>query len=745
MDIVVEPAQLAQLVSAHVDTLRGNQRVSAERIRGLGSLARYVVDDQGWRCDGLHRTRTLLSDLADAFAADGDARAYGGLGRVEMAQAARILWGIDRYPGSAQAAVNAIGVSKNATTLRRWENRILCDEAVLDCARRSVVCFGMRPSHNPTAAANAFRPVWTPPSDSWPPNQWNGGGRPTLERSRIVSLMRASLGENLRALHDSISPSDEVFIVREAVSKRLAAYFAVDPDSAFYRHLHHKIFREWFEHDILALYAPEAGLEPPSGGGAYRSAVAAAAQMLMYEAARDRSALLAALTRRIGLVRLLSALPERPPSGLIAVGQIAANIPGLSEQIYNEMNRATLTVRNVPQRTGLENEESPVSALDLAYTIRATAGEAKHVLAREYVRSRLRRVHETTPVPDREALALADQSVHWDLVTLEDEPLVRMLSKFMLERRALAKHGYLAHLWRCHAVVYNKRNDWRGALDLAHKGYETLSAMMHWEIVNDPVEIAETAHQIELALSGIYVRLLERSLLVPSGGRLSQSEYYARGALWWSRSAFSRLDFLDHEEGGLPLRRHQDGRISTVAWRVQTRIIRLRVLLAVRTALDSRICTEQGLRLAETGTPRVVTADIADLDDASIPSMLARFRELITRKEVATGHQLPIVHLAAWIAFLNHGRVPVERYLSPNLSDLTFLDCDPVQIEAGRAEVPIDLVGMTQWLCARGQDAGILNWLPPRGPAAKLLDRTSDHQYGYWRKMLVIPLTPSHD
>ena len=736
------------------------------------------------------RANQLLAGALATFGQHHRSRA----GEAEPATVAKVvgfLWGVTAHPCSVPQALALAKAQASERASYDWPRLVSGDPHVLRWVQTQVTR---------TTVPDAFEPWlgWAAPGpggEKIPPDQWPPispvSGRPgSSERELLVEQVLAALRRPDPAKPDSFRPPEEyanaacrdvrtlaLLALRDATDVKVHEWYhrGREPGDQYLRHFRHTVLAGWYDDYLLDPSVPHfPGLLPVTDRKKnVRDAVAAAVGLLMYQAARDHTLLhRTARDRADRPVQITTLMTQARPGSFrifpdsdlpLSARHTAFDILGTSKPL-------TLATGSLAPPS---DASEPAGLLQLSYVIRQEAAEdplAARKLILEYLKVRpaaLDRAHGS--VHDHRRIALADHGVQWDCVVLGERALMRQLGSEIRQRPARVHVAYQSHTWRANAVTLNKATRWGAAIGQVWDGLAVLAALNEHGQVTVP-ELAASQHQLLLAGAGIMVRRLEWGLARPSGDVLKA----VSGALRMSALAREALRILD--DGSLPTARHVDGQIACTAWRVQTNVIRLRALLAAHTAIEAGIAPVEAVladyrdsapdaQLALFGTEEDSVEECLDI--ATIRQAYGRVLQL---PDLGPGHRMTLIPLAAWLAFINGGRIPVGS--RPSFAFISGIEplVDPDgQDVAGAA--PFSIEQLVTWLAGqpgpdpvrgtpygrgtvateravlRGADIGILSWLPNRGKAWNALNRLSGGTYAEFRKRHepYKPIDMSHD
>ncbi|NEM08170.1 hypothetical protein [Geodermatophilus normandii] len=720
-------------------------------------FAALLLDEGGWRADGMARTRTFLAGILETYAERGRRDPRTKASKSELSNAVGLMWGIDAHPKGAAAVIQQLSLPLTGKAVQRWPRGICGDEEVRRYARSELRLL----PHVKEAIQLDLQPrrPWDPKERrDWPPTTWERG-RPeswTRERETLVRRVGAHFpgtaddqelpGLSVLAQTLAMSPEETaVTLLRDAVAEGLLTWFKDAEETEHSIWVRNNVCSEWFSADLLTNHLRKVA-SPPSGRQ-YGPAVAAVAQLLAWDAVDRADRMTAGAVRRlrasVHLNPLAAAVREAPSlvrPALPAAGLLGPEWNARRRRQYErlirpvEVDSATLkglTGFLAVQGGGFITADEALAA---ANAIRVVSdSDVKREMIEKYLRSRPTVWTSSRALRDQVALALADQSVGWDSVTSDSLSLARQLSEAVLRQPSGGRWAYMAHVHRNLAVLNNKHGRWGDALVNICDGLEALDILVAQGEVVDERERESTAQQLFLAGAGIAVRRVETALrLVEHRGIWNQLFVVAgRAALWFSRAAQDSLAVI--ERAGWPSRRHDDGQIATPSWRVQCILIRLRALLGVRTAIEAGLLTEADLRENSVDVPLTPLEPVPTPEfEVGLDAIVEHFRVVARMEELTPAHMVLTVPLAAWLAFLNRGEVPVVDNPTP-----AFVDAAEVlgrrDEQEGMTAIPLDVEALHRWLAARGIDCLFLSWLKRTGPVYRRLTRTSDFRFAAFR------------
>jgi hypothetical protein len=738
---------LERLIDYHRGVLSGADAPTS--LAGLEGLATLCWDDAGWLPDRLMRTRDFLDGLLSCWAATSSYRPYRGVTRGLIMQAVAKRWGVSCFPHSAPEVVAAMGLQVDGRTVNEWAVSVTRDPAThsyVDTVRL------IRPSRPPDSGKHTLWPRVI--NELWP----EGTGHKQL----LVERARASIGD---VLHGSTSRDDPrvhplrrradessrlLRLLRILTARRASEWFGdglPGPAYTHWRQLTFDVIAPWASAEEFALQAPVLLGGPLPTGSRYRRSVAAAVQMLMFAVAEDRRALCEQLDADEFRRRHLATLITKVGCN----GADALNDPVKLLRLGSLRDTAgpRLLVASAASSPAALLPSGPLTAAqlkDLADDIRRQPPDVKRAQIRRYLQARPDAIAAAGTVLERQWIALADQGVGFDCIVAEDESLVTEFARQRLKYPAGERYGYLAHAQRDLAVTHNKHNRFGAGDHLVLLGERDITKMVDDKLIVERREGLESGHQLWLSAAGLKVRRLEHTLAPHY--RL-QAASTARDALRYSALAWNTYRILDGDYN-LRAPRHQDGFISTAAWEFQSRLIRLRVLLAVRLALDIKVFKPEDVErpssalIGHVGIG-VVPAPQDWLVEVGIDHLKQLYRELLKVPGQHTRDPIEFVRVALTLAFRCGGALPVVQAEGGILARARFLDAAPDGIAGEFAETRVDIASAVLWLASRKSDAGVVSWYRSSSRLYRLLQQTSSGAFDQFRRDEQRPAVPSHD
>lgn len=719
---------LRAMVDVHTDTLKGKS-VRPERVGALGPLAGLVVANGRWREDGLACVHGFLTECLSKTVEG--VQTYGDVKPSIVRNVLEAMWGLSHSPLSVGEAVKFVGPGVHGSTPSRWEERLIEGDRTVDWIESKIDDIQNREEDGSKPLSS--RPFWYQADGAcWPP------GDPYLLGKAVSDVL---IDRARRALGIERSSSDTSYaslVLLEAAKHSLRQYHSYRTESSqAYRYLENGVFVEWAKVKEILEHPPLYGSS--ASKGRYRTQVAASVQLRMF------------LLKREDFLRAESKISLR-----------VTHFPG------SDLGNQPLRIRRLLESGEVETRKFVDEALclgeagskadaDLLMSQAALMRKTDDFRLKKYLMDiyMSARVSDISSLPDNQlaTIALADHSVQLDMLNSEDAAGIAKLTVLINSMNSInPRKGLALHTLRSEIVLNNKRNATDVAMVFGGIAYRRALAL-EGEGWTSVIERMEVLQQVDLALAGVFVRALERSF---RGNRDDRIAYYASWALWCSSLALARIAFLEQPDvgGGLPTVRHSEGRISTTGWRVQPEVIRLRTVVAVSTAIQSRLVEEaavvkclEGLRYKRLHRESELTAFLEQQQvEYTTAFACTLYRNLIVRRELTPGHQLDIVRVAVWIALMNGGEIPVEIGASAGIRELNFLDTNPAHlVNGGMQTVQIDIDRAVDWIHERSTDFGLISWLKRSDRVHKYLRRASEGRYDELIAKHRLPSIPSHD
>ncbi|ROP56494.1 MULTISPECIES: hypothetical protein [unclassified Rathayibacter] len=690
---LVTPDQLRALIEAHRQFLRGTS--PRPSVGSLGPLAGLVRVHDGWRDDGPTRTHELLEAILRSTKEAQVGRFYGETTLADVVDVLSARWGIS---GRSQATLP--GTSNQ--TARNWSSRVTASTQARVLATEAALSIGRL-----NKEANPDPERFTYPIDTWT----HPSSIPFTIATSLISKMPHQ---------EQFSSEDITQLLRARIVTRLLDY-ARDDDAKLYRHVWHRVFAPWFEDDRYFNTTRQPG-EALSPGGALRRETEALIQLFAFSVVSesDTRSLEQAVQRRDGAKAFGRSIPASYFEGVTPITELLE--PANTRGAFARSRLAVLMAQSqMPAEigefdvAGTRSDDVGAKALQDAYFIRNAPSDTKAEMIRKYVAMR----HNIKPPSERSIqnrlLALADQSVGLDAVETRNPQLLGWVAE--------ATHGgeyseirwaYSAFTTRDRALLLGKDGDRELALAKSIEAWRHTDWVRTAELSTDRRALTEAGHQIALGAAGTCTKIVEDALIDPATRDRENMQSRITAALAWTSYAMNQLNILDRADdtAGLAARRHQDGYISSIDWRIQTRIIRTRALLGAYTAAHSGLAQW--------------------LTEPSLDSLRAAYLDIIEAQETKASTRVDVTKLAIWLGFLSNGFVPFTRHLAPALKDLHFIDTDPDSIDGGWELRRMNFSAASEWLLARNQDSGAPHWFSPTSKAYALLQRRTGGQYERW-------------
>lgn len=743
MDATNWTSAIRDLAAAYVSTLLGKQPFVIPP--AAAALAGVTLHPSGaWRYPHpLVTTRGFLSEVVDAYV--NNPAAERRVNRPTAAAVVRLVWGLDGHPLSVQEAQERLGLIPTRAA-ERWPNQICADSAVHALAATTHA--RLQPPHEPY--------------DSVPDGIDLNRALPGEILRTAAGALRQELDERTRRMSEAERCEHIKHTIYYATREQMARWFGKGRPVERERYLRYFLLEAsgaWFPNGDDPWLMPSAGIAKPRGGS-YAKVTRSALTVCLYLAVSDTDGLKAALLMHLELME--------PAKISRDFNYILHTI--LDEQA-REDERADAMILVPPAGFAFPPDETTTAERlwHLAGACRQASGFDPTVacgLIEQYLRARPAVLSGASSSEDHVLIALADHSVHWDTIAMEARDLEDRVRYEIRTRRGSERMGYLTHTHRAPALLANKENDWTRATFHAVAGLRELAEMNRDGLIQDRDEFLSAAEQLWLAMAGISIRRMEALLARPADRVPSSVAAQAcRTALAASGLVMECLEMLDgtdplHPENGtgMPLARHEHGRIDSKVWWIRALIIRLRALLGVRTTIGAGMTSEHSVfedvrrgQLPWTTLSLQPSArDRADLDLGYIRDL---YTTLITQPTLAPALRQELVTLALWLSLVNGQSLPVHLHTAPALSGLSFLT--PQASNQQQRQLKVSAVA--NWMSrdeeryAGGKviayDAWVLSWLPYRTATSRWLDLASSGMYMAFRKEHDVrrPPAPSHD
>jgi len=724
-DETITPAHIAALVDFYVGSMTGSENLSG--IGNLGPFSRLLIDENGWTGAGLAKSRQHIGRMLRIYASRETKKPEGGVTTKRVAESLAKHWGLTEYPVGLGVVFDEFPKGTDESfparkTMYDWPRRVQSSGAVL-----SWLNYEWLPNTPATFARlpSGPRPRWGGSKEAWPPETVNGSAIYEGEREELVVAALATAGIS------GLDGKDTINVLREVVAEHLLSnYFARASSSQMYRHLLHRLAAPWASGDALALSEFSRDVEEkPADSGHYTHTAAVATQLFFHDAALGLSPGIADRLREVAQARF-GALAMRElatENSLNVLGAIMRTVADDAIQRFIFRTTKSTTLEDIVLVGAIEKSHDTHLAASLYKTAielrNARSAREKHDYGEKYMRDR--RTVDWAKVGDADAvlLELADQSAQLDFVYQRMHNLAEELGELIRDTASTGRGlAYRALVHRNESLVHAQQSRFGSGVNSIVRGLESVRHLER-EGVLDAKAARETAHQLALAGAGVYLRIIENLYRDPRttvpDARVEES---VRNALFLSSQTLERLGEL--EDCGLAANRHDDNYISSVSWRVQSRIIRLRVQLASRTAILAKICP-----------PLTSKTPLGRTLDCDIPHLIQSYLDLIETPELTAANEVVVVQLAMWLAFLNGGRVPVAEALSPGLKMLRFLDADPSRLSPGGSATRVmDIRAASEFLLTMKSNAGILSGIREKGHVASVLLEHSGGAFAEWRE-----------
>lgn len=697
----------------------------------LGPLWHVVASADRWRPDWMARVRTILVDaVATWLDTDPDLRSPN---TPELAGAALAqTLGFHRYPARRSPKV----ASKDNT--ENWRRRCFEHVAVRTRVTARIDAFG------PSACDGICE---SGPSVDWSPWRLDGEDlwlSPDREQWLLRRAARLLLNQGRELSGRDLDETEAKLrgLLVGALSERLAEYFAGAEKEAknLWLHLRHTVLPAWGRTLFTSLPA-DTSIEPtqPFRMPEVRAQVEAAVEMLgahVTSELDDERSLVRCherLTTERNLHSVWEGVIEAPSAAGLVVASDLAVLETVRHPLVMPGGLVGLLTKAGPAGDLASPQVQPTGGdgwLARAVAIRRSDPMLKRKMLAEYVEMRAREL------PHQDAMVnMCDHSVFWDMVTEEQHALAWELARMMEENPPKSRMGkvFTAHRFRGLALLANKANRPQEADFLLNLG---LNAASELGSVGDLATL-ECSHQLLLARAGIRVRHLEWLLqMVPAkAGQVRAIWHSASVAL---RAAGAAYRILNELAPGLPVDLsdvRREGRIATTAWKVQTRIIRLRAALGAATALRSGLCRAEPLSELHDQECELLFRDEARSD---------AWIELVGQDTLNEAHRVDICRLGLWLAFSRELQLPIASEVGDWFKTLDFFNGDPY---GPSSTITLDPYAVTGAL--RGLDAGWLSWVTSDAAGFLGLRRMSP-SFGSWQAEELVrikaeQLKPSHD
>jgi len=694
MPVSAEAAHL--LVDAHRMYLRGvTDQVD---LKPLGALANLLCDSEGWREAATVDTHEALGEALRAFegavhSGDEQLKLYRSHGHertvATLTTALRLRWGLSRFPDTGALTIPGETHPVADETLKAWESRVLSSPA----ARAALLAVAERSTSRAPAIRTGPRPF------------------PNFDAEALPDASYGPSIEQIAAEHQ-IDRQQAGQLLRHAATRAIAWYFGASPELL----VHH------VESTRSAWFRDDPRYVDDFVRGSLRAETLPRRRNLSIFEVRERI-----------VVDLHLRLAMRTPAALASV--LADRAAG---SLFLKVSR------RVPSTLELSRLGSPTTVGDLAIDpdsaigrlwraaadVRANYGAARSYRVEDYLKIR-EEMAAFLPAFREEILSvviLADQSVGTDIISLGDPRLMARLNVLRGFGDDHALRAYQRALpLRDSAQVLAKGGQLAAAVDLTNAAIQTLDMLVDEGGV-DSKSILESYQQAYLSNAGTAARMLEgiiRSLPTKKALRRLPRVYdlWRDAARNYADQCMALLTELDEGELGLTEQRHSDLHISSEAWRIQPRLIALRV----------RVLSVILARLIGNVAPH----DLRRWQDEMISSYL----DLTTHPQTLASHAPQLVQNAVLVAMVNDLTLPVARPYSPALGAASFLTLDPSEVEDTRVRTGARVTVDTEWMLRARRfietapgtwDRGPLSRMPASSFAAKSLARMSGGLWLQW-------------
>ncbi|MBO1756529.1 hypothetical protein [Allobranchiibius sp. CTAmp26] len=768
---MVEPEVTAQDIDELASGYRGHvmgHRWDASTIPG--PFRHLVIDEGGrWRADGVLRVRTLLRGCVEQFSATGRVQRN----RVqatpeERAGAVRLWWGLDEHPCKPRDVVRRRRLNAGEDSIPNWAKQVCGDPGVISHVTQTLdptpAVMGVTPKNtrkgwDNSADASVRRtptkgeyvpltsPQWvTAVQRQWPPKQ----ERPEL--GQAVSAMfplrtppetGAPVGLQLDGLLLFLPPDSgddgwgaQIRLLRDVLQDKLSDWFSQSPQHSEF--VTDTVCRAWSDTDLLTHDIQGKSASPTTVVG---DAVGVVAQMLAWSIIDHcEEDILSQAHRRQKVAHALLSVVLDPHDR-------TTNIPP-APSFRAEVSAATLrATRNLfnTQEVRMHNGQQALNFAMRISGVELFDVETKRELIEQYLLHRPQAVRVINPPHHQSAMSTADQIIGWQCVLLEDRRLSRKHAQAVQNQPAGSNLGYQTHLHRNKAVLANKQGHFGHSFEAFVDGLQQLGQFVGDNTVSDPHEREATLEQLYLGLAGACVRRLETGLLQVhriDGSYRWFFEKICRAALFHSNWALDCLTMLEKTDlAPNPAAARARYQIANRNWRVQARIIRLRALLGVRTAIEARLIGEKDVFVDD----RRLDVPILPLEPTyttngatKVSEIIETYCEILLLEELDNSRSADLIPLAAWIAFLNDGVVPTSG--TPKKSSFKHWDFyqllgdfrAPDTMSPGGLE--IDVHKLSAWCTNHEADILWLSWVRGNSPVYKRLSDVSGGRFHDFRQ-----------
>lgn len=752
---------IVALATGFRHVIRGAEGMSKSWERAqLGPLIHLLRDDEGaWRPDGLTAARLVLRKVVAAYrTAPPRVRS-----RQDIAHTANViarLWGVDEYPtdllpgnplidrGDLSAPVSdhdAPPVPLTNPRLEysdrsRWQAAVASHPDALAAAAQPLdlewATVEVEWSDLDTVAHPRWR-VDDRTSLHWPPEV----GMPGSEGHWLLSRLREVLEDDPRVVgseeDDKARNAQLLTVLRRLAVDRHAAYLGarVDTQRHFF-HLRHSMARIWFTNDLLDLGGAEefgVGIESVSENRKQiLRSQASIARMEFYAAIHewDQKAVDVVLDRRSSARRVFLGLDQLSD----ALTQFEERLLSRPLHVTKKRDDAVREEKNLDPTLPPFVRRSNSRAREIFTMALHVRSRPTRAVIREYVEIRTRKdlkfdaMHESS----KRTVLLADQSVSLDCVNIRDAELQRLVGG-LLKESSVAGLEYAAFDRRDKAVLATKEGTRKGLARTIDQGIRGVAEVYRTrtmldddfsDIRVDERSSLETEHQMSLALAGGAVRVVEA--LMSSDAETQERKrpevisQEIAASLHWSARSVKVLDILESKDY-LATERYEAGYLSSLNWRVTTRVMRHRALCAAFTVAAA-------FRLRSTSLPTVLDLDVA-------------YEQMITTPQIAAGQVASVMQGVLLHSFITAGMLPFPPNIAPALQGFDFLTADIDHNRRRRHAVHLDgrnRMVATLKLFDEDWNYGVVGKVVPTTTIGGLLNERSHGEFSRWRSYIEI-------
>lgn len=746
---------IVALATGFRHVIRGSEGMSTSWTAAqLGPLNQLVRDDDGvWRPDGLTAARLVLRRVVEAYrTAPPPARS-----RQDIAHTAKVIarrWGIDGFPSDAvdgnpfidRGDLSAPAKEAAAAPLLEYSDRSRWQAAV--AGHPNAIAAAAEPLDLDWATVDAewsarkatAHPRWSfenRRSLSWPPEP----DLPGSEGDWLLSRLRDALNNDPRVVGpgegDKARKAQLLMVLRRLAVDRHAAYLGarVDTQRHFF-HLRHSMARVWFTNDLLDMGgAEEFGVTIEDSSDERQQILrsqASIARMEFYSVIHEwnQKTVDAVLDRRSSARRLF-----------LGLDQLSDAFTQFEERLLSRPLHVTEKRDDAARGEATLDPSLPVFVRAANAKAREIFALALHVrsqptraVIREYLtlrRDEDLRFDAMLPASKRTVL-LADQSVSLDCVNIRDAALQKLLGELLKQSR-VAGLEYAAFNRRDRAVLATKEGTREGLARTIDEGIRGVTEVYRTrrmlddefsDVRVDERSSLETEHQMSLALAGGAVRVLEAFMSSDARTQIEKRpEIVSReiaGALHWSARTVKILEILETKEY-LAKERYEMGYLSSLNWRVTTRVMRHRALCAAFAVSTAFLLRAKAL-------PTVLDLDVA-------------YEQMITTTQITRGNVASVLQGVLFHSFLTGGMLPFPPRIAPALQDFDFLTADIDHRRTRRHSVHLDgrnRMVATLRIFDEDWNYGVVGKVTPGTKIADLLDQRSHGEFSRWRSYIEI-------